>query len=161
MLMLTLPIFETMFESHDSKPSSRDTPRRTSLAPDYPDLFPPGASKVAREWKPPWPPIRISDCEWIIMRSSDHLPAAVIRSMKMGPRQERFYRVVTWAETSEKRTLVGYYESFEEADRAVLFDNPSPKMPDVRTASGWGPTKRPEQEVSPGKANSPARTERD
>lgn len=78
-----------------------------------------------RDWQPPWPPIRIAEAEWVVMRDSAREPAAVIRVVRMGPRNESFYRVVTWSPASEGRRLVGYYRTFEEADRAVLF---SPRM---------------------------------
>jgi hypothetical protein len=91
---------------------------------------------AVRDWKPPWPPICIGESEWIIMRNSQREPAGVIRALGMGPRNELFYRVVTWAPTSEGRTLVGYYPTLDEADRSILFVNPTPKMPDVRTATG-------------------------
>jgi hypothetical protein len=91
---------------------------------------------AVRDWKPPWPPIYIAENEWIIMRNSQREPVGLIRALRMGPRNELFYRVVTWAPTSEGRTLVGYYPTLDEADRSILFVNPSPKMPDVRTPTG-------------------------
>ena len=82
-----------------------------------------------RDWQPPWPPIRVAEAEWVLMRESKSDPAAVVRVVRMGPRNETFYRVVTWAPTSEGRTLVGYYTTLAEADRAVLFTpgNVTPK----------------------------------
>lgn len=74
-----------------------------------------------RDWQTPWPPVRIGEFEWIIMRQSKMEPAAVIRIVRMGPRNETFYRVVTWAPASEGRSLVGYYATLGDADRAVLF----------------------------------------
>jgi len=97
------------------------------------------------------------------MRTSKREPAGVIRQLTLGHRGETFYRVVTWAPTSDGRALVGYYLTLEEADRSLKFTPPNPEMPDIRTASGWGgsPVERPIHEVSPGKANSPSQTERD
>jgi hypothetical protein len=63
----------------------------------------------------------VAELEWIIMRESKSEPVAVVRIVRMGPRNVSFYRVVTWAPTSEGRTLVGYYVTLAEADRAVLF----------------------------------------
>jgi len=83
---------------------------------------PPLQMPVVRNWQPPWPPIRISEVEWVIMRDSKLEPAGVIRMMKMGPRNETFFRVVTWAPTSEGRKLVGYFDSLGTADRSILFD---------------------------------------
>ncbi len=83
---------------------------------------------AVRDWQPPWPPIRISDDEWIIMRDSTLEPAGVVRTVTLGPRHERFYRVVTWAPSSEGRTLVGYYTTLAEADRSILF-TPSARTP--------------------------------
>jgi len=74
-----------------------------------------------RDWQPPWPPIRIAETEWIVMRDAKNEPAAVIRAVRIGPRNELFYRVVSWAPTSDGRTLVGYYGTLQLADRAVLF----------------------------------------
>jgi len=74
-----------------------------------------------RDWQPPWPPIRIAEAEWIVMRDAKNEPAAVIRAVRIGPRNELFYRVVSWAPTSDGRTLVGYYATLQLADRAVLF----------------------------------------
>jgi hypothetical protein len=91
---------------------------------------------AVRDWKPPWPPICTAENEWIIMRNSQREPVGVIRALRMGPRSELFYRVVTWAQKSEDRTLIGYFSTLDEADRSILFVNPTPKMPDVRTATG-------------------------
>jgi hypothetical protein len=75
-------------------------------------------------WQPPWPPIRIGPGEWILMRDSRREPAAVVRHLQLGPRREWYFRVVTWAETSDGRELVGYYPTLEEADRSVKFRPP-------------------------------------
>ena len=72
-------------------------------------------------WQPPWPPIQVADGEWIIMRDDSRRPVAVVRALRLGPRQQLFYRVVRWAPTSDGRTLVGYFESLREADQSVLF----------------------------------------
>ena len=87
-------------------------------SPPAPSIRPQAA---LRDWQPPWPPIRVAELEWVIMRESKSEPVAVVRVVRMGPRNETFYRVVTWAPTSEGRTLVGYYVTLAEADRAVLF----------------------------------------
>lgn len=84
---------------------------------------------AVREWQPPWPPIRISEDEWIIMRDSTMEPAGVVRTVTLGPRRERFYRVVTWAPGSEGRALVGYFTTLAEADRSILFTPANPRMP--------------------------------
>lgn len=70
------------------------------------------------------------------MRDSKSQPAAVIRTVKLGPRNETFFRVVTWAPTSEGRQLVGYFETLAIADRSVKFVPPQPAMPDPRTSTG-------------------------
>jgi hypothetical protein len=33
---------------------------------------------------------------------------------------------------SQGRTLVGYYQTLEEADRSILFSNPAPSTPHIR-----------------------------
>lgn len=89
----------------------------------------PSPRVAVRDWQPPWPPIRIGEAEWIIMRDSKTEPAAVIRTVRLGPRNETFYRVVTWAPTSADRSLVGYFVTLAEADRSVLFTPANPQMP--------------------------------
>lgn len=79
---------------------------------------------TARAWRPPWPPIRIAQNEWIVMRDSKREPVAVIRALRFGPRNELFFRVVTWAPESAARTLLGYFPSLDEADQSVLFTPP-------------------------------------
>jgi len=92
--------------------------------------MPAASPRVAlRDWQPPWPPIRVGEAEWIIMRDSKTEPAGVIRTVKLGPRNETFYRVVTWAPTSEGRELVGYFDTLADADRSVLFRPANPQMP--------------------------------
>ena len=73
------------------------------------------------DWQPPWPPIQISDCEWIILRNYWIRPAAVVRRMEPAGELKAYFRVVTWAPTSEGRELVGRYLTLEAADRAVRF----------------------------------------
>ncbi|MDP9027436.1 MAG: hypothetical protein M3N46_07740 [Actinomycetota bacterium] len=75
-------------------------------------------------WRPPWPPIRIAQSEWIVMRDSKREPVAVIRALRLGPRDELFFRVVTWAADSAARTLLGYFPTLDEADQSVLFSPP-------------------------------------
>jgi hypothetical protein len=101
-----------------------DDPRarlRTEPPAERPVERPRPPDGPVRDWTPPWPPIRIGESEWIVMRDSAREPVAVIRVVTMGPRNQSFYRVVTWAPNSEGRRLVGYYRTLEEADRAVLF----------------------------------------
>jgi hypothetical protein len=76
-------------------------------------------------------PIRVDRRQWVCMRNDDVLPKAEIRYVRRtpmdgGPTIEQ-YRVVTWALDSEDRRLIGYYESLEEANRAVLYDVPDPE----------------------------------
>jgi len=63
------------------------------------------------------------------MRDSKTEPAGVIRTVKLGTSNETFYRVVTWAPTSEGRELVGYFDTLADADRSVLFRPANPQMP--------------------------------
>jgi len=97
---------------------------------------PPAPTLVVRDWVPPWPPIRIGESEWVIMRDAKNQPAAIVRTVTLGPRRETFFRVVTWAPRSEERKLVGYFESLAIADRAVLFTPRTPTSPDPRTSTG-------------------------
>jgi hypothetical protein len=89
------------------------------------------------DWQPPWPPIQISDCEWIILRNHWVHPAAVVRRIDPVDEHPAHFRVVTWAPTSAERTLVGRYLTLEAADRAVRFTVPldrGPKAPDAMWA---------------------------
>ena len=64
--------------------------------------------------------------EWIIMRNSNREPAAVVRAVKLGPHDDRYFRVVTWAQESADRVLRGYFSTLGEADCSVRFDNTLP-----------------------------------
>ena len=86
---------------------------------------------MVRDWRPPWPPVRFAEGEWFLMRDSNREPAAIVRKLRMGPRNETFYRVVRWALLSADRTLVGYFATLEEADRSVLFVPDNPQVPGV------------------------------
>ncbi|WP_309616622.1 hypothetical protein [Salinibacterium sp.] len=72
----------------------------------------------------PWPPIRISDSEWVIMRNSASTPKAVVRRIEADTGHPPFYRAVSWAPTSSERQLIGYFPSLETADLAILEDAP-------------------------------------
>ncbi len=90
---------------------------RTAARSTRPDA----AIPALANWQPPWPPVRIAESEWVILRDSRTEPAGVIKVVTLGPRGESFYRVVTWSPTSEGRTLVGYFSTLQEADRSILF----------------------------------------
>ena len=94
----------------------------------------PQVSSLPRDWTPPWPPIQVTTSEWILMRDDRRTPAAIVRALRLGARRELFYRVVSWAATSEDRHLIGYFHTLAEADRAVLFtpDLPGSEMQPVR-----------------------------
>lgn len=70
----------------------------------------------------PWPPIRIGEEEWIIMRAEASTPRAVVRRFVTEGRE--YFRVVTWSARSEERRLIGRYPSLAAADDAVLTDPP-------------------------------------
>lgn len=80
---------------------------------------------AAGPWHPPWPPIRVGESEWIVMRDSKREPVAVIRALRLGPRNELYYRVVSWAADSATRTLLGYFPSLDAADQSVHFEPPA------------------------------------
>lgn len=106
----------------------RDVARRqAAVAAREPDHDHP--HRVLRVWAPPWPPIQVSTDEWIVMRDDKRVPAAVIRRLRLGPREEMFFRVVTWAPESADRQLVGYFPTLAEADRIILFTSKNPVMP--------------------------------
>lgn len=72
-------------------------------------------------WDPPWPPVRISDCEWVIVRDDRRNPAAVVRRFEFGPDRETWFRIVTWAQASADRRLIGWCRTLEAADRHIRF----------------------------------------
>ena len=71
----------------------------------------------------PWPPIQISEVEWVVMRNSPSQPKALVRHFAATASQSAHYRAVTWAPRSENRQLIGYFPSLELADAAVLEDS--------------------------------------
>jgi hypothetical protein len=75
--------------------------------------------KIQR-WQVPWPPLKISDTEWVIIRDSIRHPAAIVRRIEFDDNVTRF-RVVSWAERSEDRVLIGYCVNLELADMLVRF----------------------------------------
>lgn len=90
-------------------------------------------------------------------------PYALIDFVRRGP--ELGYRAVRWAQKESEQKLIGYYKNLRAACSAVATKKQSHLTVDVREASGWGmppgPRVRPPQEVSPGRANTPAHTDRD
>lgn len=74
------------------------------------------------DWDPPWPPIRISDCEWVVIRNYAEMPAAVIRFFEATADHPTYFRAVTWRQTSQGRELIGRFPTLKDADRAVYFD---------------------------------------
>lgn len=72
----------------------------------------------------PWPPIQISDCEWIVMRHERARPQAVIHRFEAKDARPAYYRVVSWAPLSADRKLLGRFPTLEAADAAVLVDSP-------------------------------------
>ncbi len=101
----------------------------------------------------PWPPIQISDCEWIVMRHERTRPKALIRRFDANADHGTYFRVVTWAVRSSERKLIGRYASLELADAAVLVDSPGQIM--------HGPDKDRQRPSSGAVHATPARTERD
>jgi hypothetical protein len=84
----------------------------------------------AHTWDPPWPPVQISDCEWVIVRDHPDAPAAIIRRFDATADHSSYFRVVTWRPTSAGRVLIGRYESLKDADRAVPFSAGKLEAPD-------------------------------
>jgi hypothetical protein len=88
----------------------------------------------------PWPPIQVSDCEWIVMRHEKSRPHAMVRRFAASPEHPEYYRVVSWAPLSKDRKLIGRYLNLQAADEAVLVDSPATithgpdkdRMPDRR-----------------------------
>ena len=82
----------------------------------------------------PWPPIQVSETEWVVMRNSPTHPKGLVRFLPATAAQPAVYRAVTWAARSEDRQLIGYFRTLELADAAVLEDAPGliPAGPDRR-----------------------------
>jgi hypothetical protein len=76
--------------------------------------------QVIKRWVTPWHPIKISECEWIILCDSVHHPDAILRRLEFPDGSSKF-RVVTWAERSGDRKLLGYTLTLELADMMVPF----------------------------------------
>ncbi len=72
----------------------------------------------------PWPPIRLSENEWVVMRNSASHPKAVIRRLEADRGHPPFFRAVSWAPASADRRLIGYFPTLEVADLAILEDAP-------------------------------------
>lgn len=77
-------------------------------------------------WQPPWPLVKISDVEWVVLRDDPRHPAALIRELPA--RTQDRYRIVRWAPLSEDRRLFGYFRSLEQADMAVTFMGGEPDV---------------------------------
>ncbi len=75
-----------------------------------------------RAWVPPWPPVQISDCEWVVIRNYPDSPAALIRRLDATFEHTTYFRVVTWRPTSAGRQPIGRFASLKEADCAVFFE---------------------------------------
>ena len=82
----------------------------------------------------PWPPIQISDCEWVVMRHERTRPEAVIHRFEARDAQPAYFRVVSWAPLSKDRKLIGRFPTLEAADAAVLVGTPGAMAP--RRADG-------------------------
>ena len=91
-------------------------------------------------WQPPWPPIQISEREWIILRDDRRRPKALVRRFEFGEYNETWYRIVFWAPRSEDRRLVGWTRNLEVADMAVRFGEPQRGLRQysaARTKAEW------------------------
>jgi hypothetical protein len=92
-------------------------------------------------WQPPWPMIRTSDREWVILRDDPSRPVAVVRYLDDAPSGAQ-YRVVRWAPRSHDRRLFEYFPSLEKADMAVTFVDAEPSTGNQALTSArsseWG-----------------------
>lgn len=101
-------------------------------------------------WDPPWPPVQISDCEWVVVRNSIAKPKAVIRHFPKTPERPEYFRVVSWAPTSEGRELLGRFPTLAEADQSVKFSVPRGVGPKAMTTEQLRPIDWSKTAPSPG-----------
>jgi hypothetical protein len=59
--------------------------------------------------------------EWEVRTPLDGLPVALVRLVHLGPDREPYYRAVTANPVPERRRLIGYYASPEDAHDAALY----------------------------------------
>lgn len=98
----------------------------------------------ATAWDPPWPPIQISDCEWIVIRNYADMPVAVVRRFDATAEHPPYFRVVTWRPTSAGRELIGRYETMKDADRAIPFSTTNSASPIEAPDLMWAKQRRVE-----------------
>lgn len=89
-------------------PTHQEPLRHTLL--DAHDAY--GRRPRASTWHPILAAHEYSPGEWIMVDPSAK-PYAVIRALELGG--ERGYRAVTWAERSEERQLIGYWQTLRAA----------------------------------------------
>jgi len=91
--------------------------------------------------------------EWLVGHGSSQAPIAIIRALFLGPRQELYYRAVTFAEPSARR-LIGYWGSLADAEQGAIAWYEA-KMPKAWRMAGGG-TERPAV-VAPPQKSPPSR----
>ena len=80
--------------------------------------------------------------EWVVTHSSSQQPIAVVRRLRLGPERQLYFRAVTWNADPEKRDLVGYWGSAEEAVQNVygLYER---SLPPQFLMTGGGTAREP------------------
>jgi hypothetical protein len=109
------------------------------------------------DWHPIMQAHEYEPGRWVMLDSYQK-PYGLVEFVRRGG--ELGYRARRWAQESKDQTVIGYYRNLRAAASATVTEKQSRLTVDVREASGWGMPPRPASEVSPGKANTPTRTER-
>jgi len=72
----------------------------------------------------PWPPIQVSEMEWVVMRNSPSQPKGAVRFFPATAEHPAYYRATTWSIRQSDQLLIGYYPTLDLADAAILEDPP-------------------------------------
>jgi hypothetical protein len=95
--------------------------------------------RASTQYRPGWHPLlaaaEVRPGEWV-MEAHDGAPYAVIVLLEVAG--ERGYRVVSWAEQSSDRRLIGYYRSLRAAAMAGHLAFVRSHAPDGFAPQPWG-----------------------
>lgn len=87
----------------------------------------PGEGKSERDRMPY---MQIAPDQWVVIRESMERPKAMIQLVTARDQTEKYF-LFTWNLDPAKRRLHGMYDTLEEANREVKWNNPKPNIPGV------------------------------